>query len=398
MENTGSDIFNGCKVCIVIPTYNNAGTLKKVIGDVLKYSKNIIVVNDGSTDNTSGVLIAYPNLEIISYPKNKGKGYALKKGFALAKEIGYDYAITIDSDGQHSADDLPVFAKKLKEEPEVVIIGSRNMEKEGVPGKSSFGMKFSNFWFWVETGIHHPDTQSGFRMYPLKFINREKFLTGRFEFEIEIIVKLAWKGVKITSVPVDVHYQKKEERISHFRPFVDFTRISILNTCLVFWAFLWIKPRDITRKILSKSLKQHFREQISNPKFSNMNLALSIAFGIFMGIVPIWGYQLVTAIFLAYLLKLNKVIVAISANISIPPMIPVILFLSLKTGEFITQSDLNLSYSTGISFSLIKSLLFVYLIGSVIFAAFSFFISGVIAYIILAFTRKVITTGKLQNK
>ncbi len=105
--------------------------------------------------------------------KTKAKGYALKKGFALAKEKGYDYAITIDSDGQHSADDLPAFAKKLKEEPEAIIIGSRNMEKEGIPGKSSFGMKFSNFWFWVETGIRHPDTQSGFRLYPLE-IHRSK--------------------------------------------------------------------------------------------------------------------------------------------------------------------------------------------------------------------------------
>ncbi len=372
--------------------------MEKLILDVLKFTNQIIVVNDGSTDGTSGILLNFPQLQIISYKKNRGKGYALKRGFVLAKEIGYEYVITIDSDGQHSADDLPAFAEKLKTEPEAIIIGRRNMEKEGVPGKSSFGMKFSNFWFWVETGIRHPDTQSGFRLYPLKFINPEKFLTRRFEFEIEIIVKLAWKGVKITSVPVDVHYQKKEERISHFRPFVDFTRISILNTCLVFWAFLWIKPRDMTRKILSKPLKQHFREQISNPKFSNMNLALSIAFGIFMGIVPIWGYQLVTAIFLAYVLKLNKVLVAISANISIPPMIPVILFLSLKSGEFITQSDLNLSYSTHISFSLIKSLLYVYLIGSVIFAAFSFFISGMIAYFILALTRKEITPEKLQNK
>jgi len=304
-------------------------------------------------------------------------------------------AITIDSDGQHSADDLPVFAEKLKEEPSAIIIGSRNMEKEGVPGKSSFGMKFSNFWFWVETGIRHPDTQSGYRLYPLKFLNPEKFITRKFEFEIEILVRLVWKGVKVTWVPVEVHYFRKEERVSHFRPFIDFTRISILNTLLVFWAFLWIKPRNISRKILGKSLKQHYLEQIANPRFSNINLALSIGFGIFMGIVPIWGYQLVTAIFLAYLLKLNKVLVVISANISIPPMIPLILFLSVKTGEFITQSNLNLNYSD-ISFDLIKSVLYVYLLGSVVLASVSFVLSGLGAYIVLAITRKVGNDNKMQ--
>ena len=396
-ECSGENSFNNFKVCVIIPTYNNATKLPKVIGDVLRFTTHMIVVNDGSTDGTSEILANYPQLDIISHSENKGKGYALKKGFALAKKKGFDYAITIDSDGQHSADDLPAFTDKLKEEPEAIIIGSRNMAKEGVPGKSSFGMKFSNFWFWVETGIRHPDTQSGFRLYPLKFIDPEKFKTNKFEFEIEIIVRLAWKGVKITSVPVDVHYQKKEERISHFRPFIDFTRISILNTLLVFWTFIWIKPRSVSRKIFSKPLKQHYLEQIANPKFSNLNLALSVAFGVFMGIVPIWGYQMLTAIFLAYVFKLNKVLVIISANISIPPMIPVILFLSLKTGELITQSNLNLDYSD-ISFDLIKSMLVVYLIGSVAFAFVSFILSGIIAYLVLAITRKTRTQNNIHRQ
>jgi len=397
LRNTGSDIFAGYKVCIIIPTYNNAGTLEMVIREVHKYTDKTIVVNDGSTDATSEILNRFTGIELISYPKNKGKGYALKAGFKKAIEKGYEYAITIDSDGQHLADDLPAFAEKLKAEPEALIIGSRNMEKKDVPGKSSFGMKFSNFWFWVETGIRHPDTQSGYRLYPLKFIEPEKFVTRKFEFEIEILVRLAWKGIKVTSVPVDVHYLKKEERVSHFRPFIDFTRISILNAILVFWTFLWIKPRNISRKILSKPLKQHYREQIANPKFSNMNLALSIGFGVFMGIVPIWGYQLVTAIFLAYLLKLNKVIVAIAANISIPPMIPVILYLSLKTGEFITRSSLNIGFSHEISITTIKSVLYVYLIGSVVFAGLSFMVASIASYLLLSFTRKIKPSGSINN-
>jgi glycosyltransferase involved in cell wall biosynthesis len=397
LENTGIDIFNNKKVCVIIPTYNNAGTLARVIGDVMKYTSQIIVVDDGSMDGTADLLLSFPHVEIISYQKNKGKGYALKKGFSLAKKKGYEYAITIDSDGQHSADDLPAFSEKLKEEPEAIIIGSRNMEKEGVPGKSSFGMKFSNFWFWVETGIRHPDTQSGFRLYPLKFIIPEKFLTRKFEFEIEIIVRLAWKGVKVTSVPVEVHYQKKEERISHFRPFIDFTRISILNTFLVIWTFLWIKPRDITRKILRKPLKQHFREQISDPKFSNMNLALSFAFGVFMGIVPIWGYQMLTAVFLAHLLKLNKVLVVISANISLPPLIPLILYFSLRMGEFVLGNDLNLSFHSDISFETIKSALWSYVVGSIVLAIFAGVLSGLLSFSLLALSRKKVAPNNPKN-
>jgi uncharacterized protein (DUF2062 family) len=128
-----------------------------------------------------------------------------------------------------------------------------------------------------------------------------------------------------------------------------------------------------------------------------MNLALSIGFGVFMGIVPIWGYQLVTAIFLAYLLKLNKVIVAIAANISIPPMIPVILYLSLKTGEFITRDSLNIGFSHEISISTIKSVLYVYLIGSVVFAGLSFMVASIASYLLLSFTRKIKPSGSINN-
>ena len=95
------------RVCIIIPTYNNAKTLGNIIADVSSYTHNIIVVNDGSTDETSQVLPLYPFIRVIDYKKNVGKGWALRKGLAYAIQLGYDYAITIDSDGQHFAKDIP---------------------------------------------------------------------------------------------------------------------------------------------------------------------------------------------------------------------------------------------------------------------------------------------------
>jgi glycosyltransferase involved in cell wall biosynthesis len=376
------------KICIIIPTYNNATTLKKVIEDVSQYSNNIIVVNDGSTDDTLEILSELSYIDVISYENNVGKGFALRKGFEYAIEKGYKYAITIDADGQHFAEDIPLFIDKLKEEKDAVIIGARNMTQDGVPGKSSFGHKFSNFWFRVETGIKHPDTQSGFRLYPLDRIKDSKWFTKKYEFEIEVIVRLAWKGVKITYVPIKVYYAPKEERISHFRPFVDFTRISILNTLFVIFTFLYIKPRDFTKKAFSKSVKQHFYEQINNPRYSNLNLALSVAFGIFMGIIPIWGYQLVSAIFLAYLFKLNKTIVIISANISLPPLIPFILFVSVKTGELVLDVKTGLNFHSEITFEVIKSLLKVYVVGSIVLAIIMSLFSGFLSWLLLTIFRK----------
>ncbi|MFY7814399.1 MAG: glycosyltransferase family 2 protein, partial [Chryseobacterium taeanense] len=182
------------KICVLIPTYNNAKTLKRVIDGVLQYTENIIVVNDGSTDSTQEILRQYPQITVINLPENKGKGNGLKIGFRKAKKLGYNYAITIDSDGQHYPDDIPVFVEALQnEEEDVLLIGNRNMSQDGIPKKSSFGNRFSNFWFWFETGIKLEDTQSGYRLYPLLHIPK-KYITKKFEFEIEVIVRSAWKG------------------------------------------------------------------------------------------------------------------------------------------------------------------------------------------------------------
>ena len=242
------------KTCILIPTYNNEKTLKRVIDGVLDYTENIIVINDGSTDSTAQILGHYPQITTISLPENKGKGNGIKTGFRKAKELGFNYAITIDSDGQHYPDDIPVFVEALlNEDQDILLIGNRNMSQDGIPKKSSFGNRFSNFWFWFETGIKLEDTQSGYRLYPLHKIPK-KYFTPKFEFEIEIIVRTAWRHVPVKNVPIKVLYDPAE-RVSHFRPFKDFTRISILNTVLVTITLLYIIPRNFILNFRKKSFK-----------------------------------------------------------------------------------------------------------------------------------------------
>ena len=254
METTRHiDILKDKKVCVLVPTYNNASTLPKVLRELLAFTRQIIVVNDGSTDDTLKVLSQFPEIEMVSYQKNRGKGFALQRGFAHAVASGYDYVITIDSDGQHYADDLVKFVEMLDANPKAIIIGARNMDQASVPGKSSFGNRFSNFWFWVNTGIRRNDTQSGYRLYPVKSLANTTFFTRKYEFEIEVIVRGAWKGIQVIEVPVKVFYPEKEKRISHFRPFRDFSRISALNTVLVAIALLYIKPRDLFLRIKKKT-------------------------------------------------------------------------------------------------------------------------------------------------
>lgn len=389
------DVFNTLGICVLIPTYNNAATIGQVINDVAQYTHNIIVVNDGSTDTTDQIIATFPFVINAGYPHNKGKGWALRTGFKKAVELGYRYAISIDSDGQHFAKDLPVFLEKIQQQPDSIIIGARNMNQASVPGKSSFGNKFSNFWFRLETGVNAPDTQSGYRLYPVSALKNMKFITRKYEFEIEVLVRAAWKGIKVLSVPVSVYYAPKQERVSHFRPFKDFTRISILNTFLVLITFLYIKPRNFFRSLFQKEKwRSFFRDHLLSVHESNHIKALSVAFGVFMGIVPIWGFQLVTAIFLSFLLRLNKAIVIIAANISIPPMVPLIIYASYKTGAiWMKNGGGDLLFNSELNFASVKNNFQQYLYGSITLAIFAGIVCGLIAWLLLLLFRKNVKTA-----
>jgi glycosyltransferase involved in cell wall biosynthesis len=377
--------LDGFKVCILVPTFNNAKFLGRLLDDLLRYRIPVIVIDDGSTDETVFILKRFPDIWFLSFSSNQGKGAALQQGFRSAVQKGYDYAISIDSDGQHYAHDLPAFLECLVANPGSLIVGARNMNQSSVPGKSSFGHRFSNFWFQVETGIRLPDTQSGYRLYPVRRLESIRFYTKRFEFEIEVIVRAAWKGIPIRSVPVSVYYPPPKERISHFRPILDFARISILNTFLVFISLLYIKPRDLLRKLFIKQKwKEVFIDELFDPGQTMARKSASVAFGIFMGIAPVWGFQLILAIFGAVLMRLNKGLVILFANISIPPMIPLIIYVSYRFGSFwMPGSPPSISLAKSLSLSMIRYNFKQYLAGSISLAIVAGALSGLICFILL---------------
>lgn len=373
-------------ICVLIPTYNNARTLERVLEGVLSLvpDERVLVINDGSTDATAEILGRYASrVEVLTHSVNKGKGKALRTGFSRAIQKGFTYALTIDSDGQHYPEDIPVLVDTLVRNPGACIMGARNMEQEGVPQKSSFGNKFSNFWFLVETGIRLPDTQTGYRIYPLEKVKQLHVLTSKFELEIEVIVKLAWRFVPFVAVPVRVKYDP-DERVSHFRPLQDFFRISVLNTCLVLLALVWYYPRlFFSRKTLNV-----IRREAIKPEESNMRKAASLGFGVFMGIVPIWGFQLLIGIPLSILFRLNKVLFIAAANISIPPMIPVLLYISFVCGQLLMNGAVDNSKLVNLTMDAISENLVDYLVGACVFAVLAGLSTFGISYGILSLFRK----------
>lgn len=237
----------------MIPTYCNAGTLEDIVLRVSRFIPDVIVVDDGSTDGTPRVLQRcgerLEGLSVIRHERNRGKGCALRTGLREAAGRGFRYALTIDSDGQHYPEDIPVLLKEVERCPDSLVTGVRTLEGTAATGGSRFANSFSNFWFRLQTGISLGDTQCGYRVYPLRSLRGLRLITSRYEAELELLVFSAWGGVRVTGVPIKVYYPPADERISHFRPVYDFTRISILNTLLCAGALLYGRPAGLFRKL-----------------------------------------------------------------------------------------------------------------------------------------------------
>lgn len=251
------------EVCAVIPTYQNAKTLLKVVADVHRVVDTVFVVDDGSNDGTAALLDKATGNErpekVLTHPKNCGKGAALKTGLTYARQQGFRYAVTVDADGQHRADDIPALLKAVEEEPDALAIGSRGLQHENMPAKSTFANRFSNFWFALQTLQRLPDTQSGLRVYPLRCLHGLRWMSARYEAELTLLVFSAWAGVKLLPVPVSVYYPPRDQRVTHFRPGRDFTRISVLNTLLCFLMVVYGWPRIFCRQI-ARGVKGVFRK------------------------------------------------------------------------------------------------------------------------------------------
>lgn len=240
------------RICVIIPTYNNAGTIKDIVVRSKEQCDDVIVVNDGCTDNTLELLSSVSGITIVNISHNSGKGTALKRGFQKALELGFSYAITLDGDGQHYPEDIPLLVESNRRHPDALIVGQRKgLESVDRSGGSRFANAFSNFWFCVQTQQYLRDTQTGYRLYPLHQMYGLQFLTSRYEAELELLVFSAWHGVKLIATEVNVYYPPREERVSHFRPFRDFGRITILNTILCLLTILYGLPLKVLRMLLT---------------------------------------------------------------------------------------------------------------------------------------------------
>ncbi len=212
------------RCAIVSPAYNHGAKVRGVVEKCLQLGLPVIVVDDGSTDSTPCVLASLSGVTVIRHTENQGKGASLLTGFAEALRLA-DWAISIDADGQHDPEEIVSLIRAIPGGERPLVIGKREgMGHENVPWTSRWGRRFANFWVWASCGRWLIDAQSGFRIYPLPETLRLGTRARRYQFEVEVLVLAVWRGIPIIEAPVHVIYESREERVSHFRPWLDFWR------------------------------------------------------------------------------------------------------------------------------------------------------------------------------
>ncbi len=227
-------------IIAVVPTLNNDKTIHGVIEDILSFGYKVIVVDDGYTNPLSSFLNQDENVTIIRHETNKGKGEAILSGARKAKEMGYDYFVTLDGDAQHKASEIKKLQDALLKDNQIVI-GARNFDIANVPNGSKFGRWFSNFWACWDTGYTITDSLSGFRIYPVSILELP-YKTSKFDWEMEVLVRHAWAGYEIVETVIECYYPKVEDRVTHFRKFED--------TMAIVWVHVRMLPIKWTNMLL----------------------------------------------------------------------------------------------------------------------------------------------------
>ena len=347
-------------VLVVIPVYNHATTLRMVAAGALAHAP-VLVVDDGSTDlepphrpcepgttphpeafDADHPLRGLPIL-YARHAENKGKGKAILTGAFIARELGFSHIVTIDADGQHDPEDIPVFLRAISEHPLALFVGKRDFASAVVPGSSRFGRAFSNFWFKVQTGKEVGDSQSGFRAYPLAVLENLSLTESHYSFEIEVLVRAAWAGFTVADLPVRVYYPPSHERVSHFRPFMDNFRLTVLNTRLTIRAIMPVPQKQFAEdgngKITALRPLRSIRMLLCRNE-TPRNLALSGALGVLLGTLPIFGLHSLTILLVLGALKLNKIMGLAASQLCMPPFVPAMCIEMghyLRHGRFLTE-------------------------------------------------------------
>jgi len=337
------------RTCAVIPLFDNAATVADVALAASRRLDVVIVVDDGSRDGGAAAVRAAARraaagrrIELVATPVNRGKGAALVAGFRRARELGFSHALTIDADGQHRASDVPALVAAAAANPRAVVVGARDMDGDHIPHAARVGRRVSNFWTHRCTGVDLPDTTCGLRVYPVAEVLDLPIRTTRYDYEGEVLVRSAWAGLGLVSVPIDVWYPTdRAARVSHYRPWADSLRITAMYVRLGLGRLLPTAADaggGRAPKIPLLDTLRRLRGLAASGLRTN-ELALAIGVGVFLGATPLWGLHAALTLYVAARWRLNLPAAFLATNVSFPLFAPALVFAEIQFGHLLRAHE-----------------------------------------------------------
>jgi glycosyltransferase involved in cell wall biosynthesis len=383
-------------ILVVIPLYNHAETVRDVVERVLRVHDQVLVVDDGSSDAGAAVLEGL-DIKVIQKAQNQGKGEALRTALLEAQRLGFSHIVTLDADGQHFPEDLPKFFTAIAADPSGIVVGKRDFEQATIPGSSRFGRAFSNFWLRVQTGKTLADTQSGFRAYPVDIVLGLPLYEKHYSFEIEVLVRASWAGVALHDVDIQVFYPTAEERVSHFRGFMDNFRLTVLNTKLTFRSVAPWPHRKLVEggKVETKVTVMHPIRSIRALLTENATpgqLAAAGFIGVLLGALPLLAVHTIAILLFAGFFRLNKVAAVGASQLCMPPLVPglcIEIGYFMRNGHFLTEISIEtLGYQA-------LDRLYEWFLGSLVFGPALALVVALIVYVVASILSREI---KKENR
>jgi len=212
------------RTAALVPAYQAAATIAAVVSGTRDVLAPVVVVDDGSADDTAARASA-AGADVLRHAANQGKGAALVTGLRHLDAAGFERALTLDADGQHLPSEIPVLLAAADAEPGAIVVGVRRKEGFAIRRVARFGNWVADRFLRLIAGRSLPDTQSGFRVYPIAATLALGTSGSRYDFETEVLLRAARRGIDVRGVPVQVYYPPIAERVSHYRPWVDTLRI-----------------------------------------------------------------------------------------------------------------------------------------------------------------------------
>lgn len=343
---------------VILPSYNNAGTLAGVLSGVAALGLPIVLVNDGCTDDSQPVLRqwmeSHPDarVQVLTHSRNRGKAAALRTGFRAAIRAGRTHAITIDTDGQHD----PQFAASLleiaRQHPQAYVLGVRDDRRADYPARSRTGRRISNLLIRLECGLKVADSQCGLRVYPLDLLRTVRCRAGRFAYETEMITRAGWAGCPIVEATVNTRYLPPGQRVTHFRPWLDTLHAALTHARLLLRAVTPIphpryqaagvppRRRFPVRDVLRWMNPLRAWRELRAGEIDRTELAAALAVGVFVANLPLYPFQTVLALYLARRLHLNPLAVLGGAQLSTPPISVVLIAGGVCLGHLLLHATL----------------------------------------------------------